>query len=125
MLTNFGHPNVTFKIVDWDQRVEYFARTSAKAVKSFEFDMSMRIASASTLLSSGKVVITDRLHGSIFSFLMKVPHVYIDQVSRKVTLTREVAFAVHESCRQAEAIGYAAADGVEDAVGKALKFLGH
>ena len=33
------------------------------------FDYNSRFASAVSLLSSGKVVITDRLHGSIFAFL--------------------------------------------------------
>ena len=120
-----GKPNITFKIVDWDDRKATFQLNPAPKTKNLEFDMPIRIASASSLLSSGKVIISDRLHGSIYSFLMHKPHVYIDQVSKKVSLTREVAFGVDEKCRDRQKLGYRAASDLEDAVRKAVVLLGN
>ena len=117
--------NITFKIVDWNDRKNTFQLNSATKMKDLEFDMPIRIASASSLLSSGKVIISDRLHGSIYSFLMHKPHVYIDQVSKKVSLTREVAFGVDEKCRDGQKLGYRAASDLEDAVRKAVVLLGN
>jgi pyruvyl transferase EpsO len=42
-----------------------------------------------TLLASGRVVITDRLHGHILCLLMGVPHVVLDNTYGKLSTFRD------------------------------------
>ena len=84
---------------------------------------SLTVASCACRLATAKVVVTDRLHGSIFAFLNGKPHIYIDQMYKKIERTREVAFRHSDACRQKKVLMYDAADGLQDAFLKAVRFL--
>jgi exopolysaccharide biosynthesis predicted pyruvyltransferase EpsI len=74
-----GVPNgqdVTFSIVDWNDRLVRFDS------RDFFFTPT-----AIQLLSMGRVVICDRLHAAILAYLMGVPFIYLDQISGKITKT--------------------------------------
>ena len=75
------------------------------------------------MFASGKVIVTDRLHASILAFLMHKPHVYVDQMYRKISMTREVAFEVSEKCGNRKEMKYDKSESIEDAVIKAAKML--
>jgi len=53
-------------------------------VKSYQAAAKARLARGVRLLSKGKVVITNRLHGHILSVLLGVPHVVIDNSYGKI-----------------------------------------
>ena len=72
---------ITFRVVDWPDRLDIFSsRDYFFTTTSIE------------LLSLGKIVVCDRLHAAILSYLVGLPFVYIDQVSGKITKTFSVAF---------------------------------
>ena len=79
--------------------------------------------SSIALFAAGKVVITDRLHASVFAFLLHKPHVYVDQMYGKIRNTREVAFEVSEKCEDKEMMKYDEAESLEEAVIKAAHML--
>ena len=72
---------ITFSIVDWNDRLNRFNSNDV-----FFTNTSIE------LLSSGKIVITDRLHASILSYLSGLPFIYIDPISQKISKTFHVAF---------------------------------
>lgn len=120
--------NITFRIVDWHDRKEFYEpRVAATPMQQLYykgmFDYNSRFASAVSLLSSGKVVITDRLHGSIFAFLSLKPHVFIDQMYDKIQRTRAVAFNSSKECQDEQALMYTQALDMKDAVEKAINML--
>ena len=120
--------NITFRIVDWHDRKEFYEpRVAATPMQQLYykgvFDYNSRFASAVSLLSSGKVVITDRLHGSIFAFLSLKPHVFIDQMYDKIQRTRAVAFNSSKECQDEQALMYTQALDMKDAVEKAINIL--
>ena len=75
------------------------------------------------MYASGKVLITDRLHASIFAFLMHKPHVYIDQMYGKIRRTRKAAFEVFDKCRNRKEMKFDQAANIELAVVKATRML--
>lgn len=72
---------ITFSIVDWNDRLNRFNSNDI-----FFTNTSIE------LISSGKIVITDRLHASILSYLSGLPFIYIDPISQKISKTFHVAF---------------------------------
>ena len=88
---------------------------------SYNFDPFFRKTLG--LLNTGRVIVTDRLHGSIFAFLMNKPHVIIDQSYNKITNTREVAFGVSTSCSDNKKLRYEKASSLEEAVSIASDML--
>ena len=81
---------------------------------SYNFDSMFRHALG--LLNKGRVIVTDRLHSSIFALLMHKPHVIIDQSYGKITKTREVAFNVSPACSDKNKLRYDHAKSLEEAV---------
>ena len=75
------------------------------------------------MLAGGRVLITDRLHASIFAFLLHKPHIFVDQYYSKITNTREVAFNSSEKCLKKEEMKYNKATSLEEAVEMAEDFL--
>ena len=53
-------------------------------LKSYERLASARVRRGIELLSTGRVVVTDRLHGHILSTLLGIPHVALDNSYRKI-----------------------------------------
>ena len=88
---------------------------------SYNFDPFFRKTLG--LLNTGRVIVTDRLHGSIFAFLMNKPHVILDQSYNKITNTREVAFGVSPSCSDKKKLRYEKASSLEEAVSIASDML--
>ncbi len=74
-----------------------------------------RLIRGETLLSSGKVVITDRLHGHILCSLLKIPHVILDNSYRKISNFRAAWNSGGHLCLEAQS--------VDDAVIKANTLL--
>ena len=75
------------------------------------------------LYSTGKIIITDRLHGSIFSFLMYKPHVFVDQIYKKIEKTREVAFNSSQACGDKMNLMYESAKDLNEGIDLAVSFL--
>ena len=94
-----------------------------KVLDEGKFDYQYMFKSSIAMFTGGKVLITDRLHSSIFAFLMHKPHVYVDQMYGKIRRTRAVAFTVSEKCRNREEMKFDEAENFEQAVEKAGKML--
>ena len=105
--------NVTFRVVDWNDRLEIFDSNDI-----------FNVTSAIELLSLGSVVVCDRLHAAILSYLAGLPFVYLDQTSGKLTKTLSTAFSRGEGCLDGEIGGWRKADHLQDAVTKALDMIG-
>jgi exopolysaccharide biosynthesis predicted pyruvyltransferase EpsI len=106
-----GAERVSFRIVDWDDRLELF-----QSGNIFFSETSIR------LLAMGRVLVCDRLHAAILCYLAGIPFVYLDQVSGKITKTLRVAFGSVD-CQDGEAAMWARADNFTDALLKAVQFL--
>ena len=76
-----SNEKITFRVTDWPDRLEIFNTRDP-----------FFTTTAIELLSLGKIVVCDRLHAAILSYLVGLPFVYIDQVSGKITKTFNVAF---------------------------------
>jgi exopolysaccharide biosynthesis predicted pyruvyltransferase EpsI len=105
-------PGLTFKIVDWSSRLTMFDTTDY-----FFTDSSIE------LLSLGKVVVCDRLHAAILSYLSGIPFVYIDQVSGKITKTLLAAFDNISVCLDKKRSQWARATTLEEALVKASAMI--
>ncbi len=87
-----SHPGYAVEIGDWLTEDKLQIRIAAATSKLMDFGQSPEIARAMKydrlaqmrmkrgigLLSSGRVVVTDRLHGHILSTLLGIPHVTLD-----------------------------------------------
>ena len=114
IFTSEGLLDISWKVVDWDSRIEYFNESSLldnippmqQVPHSNNFDYNRRFGSSVSMFSTGRVIITDRLHGSIFAFLMNKPHVYIDQMYKKIEKTRKISFQGIPSCSNKKLLKY-------------------
>ena len=79
--------------------------------------------SSIAMLSTGRVLITDRLHSSILAFLLHQPHVYLDQMYGKISKTRGVAFAASANCGNNTILNFDQAVTIKDAVLKAILLM--
>jgi exopolysaccharide biosynthesis predicted pyruvyltransferase EpsI len=117
VLSNMGTTEaaeVTFRIVDWPDRLDIFGTRD-------EFFTETSIE----LLSLGKVVVCDRLHAAILAYLAGLPFVYIDQISGKITKTLGTAFGGMEDCMDGEKTRWAKAGSLKEALTKAVEFIDH
>lgn len=114
MLDKYSPParGLTFRMVDWRDRLDIF-RTTNKL-----FDKT-----SVELLSMGSIVICDQLHAAILSYLSGIPFVYLDQVSNKLTNTLSVAFSSWDGCKDEDRSMMARAYSLQDAVKKAVAML--
>jgi len=103
---------VTFRIVDWVDRYDIF-----------QDQFSLFSQTSVDLLHMGRVVIADRLHASILSFVSDVPFVYVDQRTKKISSTLGVAFSTWEGCRDQDTLMYHDADTFEDGIDRALNMM--
>mmetsp|Transcript_11478 Transcript_11478/g.21959 ORF Transcript_11478/g.21959 Transcript_11478/m.21959 type:complete len:507 (+) Transcript_11478:208-1728(+) len=102
---------VTFRVVDWHDSQELFGEDQYFTENTLK------------LISMGKVIVCDRLHAFISSYLAGVPIVYIDQVSMKITKTTEVAFDTWEGCQDGATAQWERAQDIPDALERAMKYL--
>jgi exopolysaccharide biosynthesis predicted pyruvyltransferase EpsI len=103
---------LSFSIVDWTDRSDRFAS------KDILFT-----SSAIQLLSMGKVVVCDRLHAAILSYLSGIPFVYLEQRTGKITKTLQVAFELNETCLDGSKAMWSQAYNLSDAVRQGVEFL--
>jgi exopolysaccharide biosynthesis predicted pyruvyltransferase EpsI len=107
-----GGERISFSIVDWKDRLERFQSSDY-----FFTDTSIQ------LLSMGRVVICDRLHAAILSYLSGLPFVYINQSTGKISKTLRVAFDSWDGCKDGESAMWARADNLTHAFELANGFL--
>jgi exopolysaccharide biosynthesis predicted pyruvyltransferase EpsI len=107
-----GADRLSFRIVDWDDRLELF-----------ESDNIFFSETSIQLLSMGRVVICDRLHAAILCYLAGIPFVYLDQVSGKITKSLNVAFESDPICLDSETAMWSRADNVTHALQTSVAFL--
>ncbi|GMH34145.1 hypothetical protein BSKO_01979 [Bryopsis sp. KO-2023] len=94
--SKFKEANVTYKVQDWWYKADQHPREiSSGAITVFS---EVRTAAAMNVLSQGKVVITNRLHGSIVSTLMGKRLFYVDTKERKLKNVRNTAFSKSKHC---------------------------
>ena len=117
---------LSFDLVDWWDSSKYLD-TAVKdpAAPQFDhkvineggkFDYMAMFRRSIAMFSSSRVVVTDRLHASIFAFLLHKPHVYLDQSYGKIRLTREVAFNTSTFCQDRARLRYDQAEDIRQAV---------
>ena len=89
------------------------------------FDYQHMLKTSMAMIAVGRVLVTDRLHASIFGFLLHKPHVFVDQSYSKITNTREVAFNSSKYCQNLQDMKYNKAGSLEEAVQMAEELLKH
>ena len=120
---------LSFDLVDWWDSSKYLD-TAVKdpAAPQFDhkvineggkFDYMAMFRRSIAMFSSSRVVVTDRLHASIFAFLLHKPHVYLDQSYGKIRLTREVAFNTSTFCQDRHRLRFDQAEDFRQAVSQA------
>ena len=102
LLVQQNMPDVTFRVVDWEDRLSLFPDSTDYYFTNTSIQ----------LLSLGRVVICDRLHAAILAFLIGLPFIFIDPVSGKISKTLRVAM---EGCADSEAMRYYRADNLTEA----------
>ena len=124
---------LSFDLVDWADSSKYLD-TALKdpAAPQFEhkvineggkFDFMAVFRRSIAMFSNSRVVITDRLHASIFAFLLHKPHVYLDQSYGKIRLTREVAFNTSTFCQDRARLRFQQAENIRQAISLAAEML--
>lgn len=124
-----GRPEFTSRVVDWltESRVSvqmHKLRGVARAVGGgcrdriglrrtwYDAVARARVARGCRLLSSGRVVITDRLHAHVLSLLLGIPHAVLDNSYGKLGRFLDVwtgdASGVHRASSTDDAEGWAA-----------------
>ena len=123
---------MTFDLVDWDSKKYLDTAVKDPAGPQFEhkvineggkFNFMAMFRGSIAMFSRSRVVITDRLHASIFAFLLHKPHVYLDQSYGKIRLTREVAFNTSTFCQDRERLRYDQAEDIRQAVRLAAEMV--
>lgn len=104
---------VTYDVYDWHQIGQFLP------IRPTSADPSLKTQGGAEFLSRGKIIITDRLHGSILSLLMGKYHIYIDNTYHKVEHTRKLALS-HEACTQDNVHGFKALN-MEEAIAKGVE----
>ena len=91
---------------------------------NFNFNNSslIRLELSNKILSQGKIIVTDRLHASILSFLLGKPHIIINEKYKKIENTRNLAFKNIDECNSKIVKEYYAND-PDEAIFKAVELL--
>ena len=123
---------LSFDLVDWWDNNKYLdtalrdpvsPQFEYKVVNEGKFDYMEMFRRSIAMFSSSRVVITDRLHASIFAFLLHKPHVYLDQSYGKIRLTRELAFNTSTFCQDRERLRFNQAEDIRQAVSLAAEMV--
>ena len=105
--------NVTYRVADWNDRLQLF-----------NSDDIFNVTTAVELLSLGTVVVCDRLHAAILSYLAGLPFVYLDQTSGKLSKTLTTAFSDSSECLDGGKADWGKAENLENAIAIAMGMLG-
>ena len=104
---------ITFRIVDWPDRLGLFDSPDI-----YFTDTSIR------LMSLGRVVICDRLHAAILCYITGIPFIFIDQATGKISKAFRVAFGMAGGdCSNGSAAMWAHAQNLTHALTLAVGFL--
>ena len=123
---------LSFDLVDWWDSSKYLDTAlkdpsgphfEYKVINEGKFDFMAMFRRSIAMFSSSRVVITDRLHASIFAFLLHKPHVYLDQSYGKIRLTREVAFNTSTFCQDRHRLRFHQAENIRQAVLLAVEMV--
>ena len=123
---------LSFDLVDWWDNNKYLdtalkdpvsPQFEHKVINEGKFDYMEMFRRSIAMFSSSRVVITDRLHASIFAFLLHKPHVYLDQSYGKIRRTREVAFNTSTFCQDRDRLRFHQAEDIRQAVRLAAEML--
>lgn len=116
LLNSIHGREFSFQIVDW---------TNLSHLYNVHSPYTQEMAAK--MISLGKIVIVDRLHGSIFSYLYGKPFIFLDQLTGKITNTFDVAFNGdyfdQNSCNGGAKSAFWKANSLKEAVYKATNFL--
>jgi exopolysaccharide biosynthesis protein PssK len=125
-----GRAGYTFRVADWlvERRVSVEGRKLLRVLRemrrgrrdrpalraaSYETAAQARVLRGCRLLSSGRVVITDRLHAHLLSLLLGIPHAVLDNTYGKLGRFLDVwtggAAGVHHATSTNDAEDWAAA----------------
>ena len=104
--------NLTFEIVDWNNRLHIFNSTDF-----FFTDTAVE------LVSMGRVMVCDRLHAAILGYLTGIPFVYIDQSTGKITKTLSASLGQVDGCMDSERSKWARAATLEEALAIAASMI--
>ena len=116
---------LSFDLVDWLDSSKYLdsavkdpaaPQFDHKVINEGKFDYMEMFRRSIAMFSSSRVVVTDRLHASIFAFLLHKPRVYLDQSYGKIRLTREVAFNTSTFCQDRHRLRFNQAEDIRQAV---------
>jgi len=111
--------NINIHLTDWLSEPVTLARCLNQISRHFpmplqslqQFVLNLmateRVRRGCTLLTSGKVVITDRLHGHILCTLLNIPHVILDNSYQKISAFRDTWKTGLELCQQASSLSEA------------------
>lgn len=110
------------KVVEWDYNTLYPGRLLPEKVTTSDGMAQYKTAMGNSLLSRGRVVITDRLHASIMSTLLDRPVVYLDTMYRKISRVRNSLASVIPECGH-NILELRAAETIEEAVAVAVEVL--
>lgn len=128
LTTLFQNMSTSWTVVDWDDCNSYFNETSdgspvQEVPHSGAFDHIKRISSCVAMYATASIVVTDRLHGSIFALLMSKPHIFIDQTTLKISRTRNVALGTTGACKNGGNLRYAHANDLDESISIVQRFL--
>jgi exopolysaccharide biosynthesis predicted pyruvyltransferase EpsI len=123
---------VKYRQFDWNKyklssslrEMGYYA-SDVTPIKMNSYLKIMRLRKLSLvnkIISQAKVIITDRLHASIFSLLIGRPHVMIDNEHNHISKTRDMAFKGKPYCINENLRSYYAKN-PEDAIRKAVEII--
>ena len=125
--------HLSFDLVDWEDSSKYLNKAVKDPVgpqfdhkvisEGGKFDYMAMFRGSISMISSSRVVITDRLHASILAFLLHKPHIYLEQSYGKIRLTRELAFNTSVHCQDRHKLRYNQAEDIREAVDLAVKML--
>ena len=118
MLDNIpGGSQLSFSIVDWDDRLLRFQPNNPMDVYFTE--------TAIQLLSMGYVLICDRLHAAILAYISDLTFIYLDQISGKISKTFAVAMESGPNCQRSYMMLKNENFTMELNLGKTQKFWSH
>ena len=86
--------NVTFAYQDWHHRPNYTEFSTANPTILSE----VRLNEAVKIISKGRVVITNRMHGSVLATLIGRTLLWVDTTEKKLAGVRQMAFNMSSHC---------------------------
>ncbi|KAJ3342136.1 hypothetical protein HDU93_003352 [Gonapodya sp. JEL0774] len=105
----FDEANITYVHRDWKLPDRMWMNPGYDKTDMVE----RRIALGNQIVSEARIVVTDRLHATIFATLLGRPVVYIDNIYGKIRSCREAAFQGTPECHQDNLQAFEAKDPLE------------